>query len=89
MEEREATLVQIIERLQRWLVPVEPPPAFARSLKVELIEAAQQQYQRTHRLRRILVVGAAIIGSVASVAGLTAFLILRRRARAHPPVVVG
>lgn len=89
MEEREATLVQIIERLQRWLVPVEPPPAFARSLKVELIEAARQQYQRAHRLRRILVVGAAIVGSVASVAGLTAFLILRRRARAHPPVAVG
>lgn len=89
MEEREATLAQTIERLQRWLVPVEPPPAFARSLKVELVEAARRQYQRAHRLRRILVVGAAIIGSVASVAGLTAFLILRRRARAHPPVAVG
>lgn len=89
MEEREATLVQIIEQLQRWLVPVEPPPAFARSLKLELTEAARRQYQRAHRLRRILVVGAAIIGSVASVAGLTAFLILRRRARVHPPVAVG
>lgn len=89
MEEREATLVPIVERLQRWLVPVEPPPAFARSLKVELVEAARRQYQRAHRLRRILVVGAAIVGSVASVAGLTAFLILRRRARAHPPVAVG
>ncbi|MCX7855273.1 MAG: hypothetical protein N2556_04720 [Anaerolineae bacterium] len=89
MEEKEATLVQINERLQRWLVPVEPPPAFARSLKVELIEAARRQYQRAHRLRRILVVGAAVVGSVASVAGLTAFLILRRRARAHPPVAVG
>ncbi len=89
MEEREATLVQIIERLQRWLVPVEPPPAFARSLKAELIEVARRKYWRTHRLRRILVVGAAVGGSVASVIGLTAFLILRRRARAHPPVAVG
>ncbi len=89
MEEQDATLAQIIERLQRWLVPVEPPPAFARSLKGELVEAAWRQYQRTHRLRRILLVGAAIAGSLASVAGLTAFLILRRRARAHPPVAVG
>ncbi len=89
MEEQEATLVLISERLQRWLVPVEPPPAFVRSLKRELMEAARRQYLRAHRLRRIVVVGAAIAGSVASVAGLTAFLILRRRARAHPPVAVG
>ncbi len=89
MEEQEATLVQLSERLQRWLVPVEPPPAFACSLKGELIKAARRQYQRAHRLRRILVVGAAVIGSIASVAGLTAFLIIRRRARAHPPVAVG
>ncbi len=89
MEEKEATLVQISERLQRWLVPVGPPPAFARSLKAELVEAARQRYQRAHHLRRILVVGAAVVGSIASVAGLTTFLILRRRARAHPPVAVG
>ncbi|MBC7226514.1 MAG: hypothetical protein H5T61_04715 [Thermoflexales bacterium] len=89
MEEQEAILAQISEQLQRWLVPVEPPPAFARSLKRELIDAARRQHKRAHRLRRILVVGAAVIGSVASVAGLTAFLVLRRRARAHPPVAVG
>lgn len=89
MEEQEATLVQISERLRRWLVPVEPPPAFARSLKMELIEMARRQYRRAHRPRRILVVGAAIAGSVASVAGLITFLVLRRRARAHPPVAVG
>lgn len=89
MEEQEATLARLNERLQRWLVPIEPPPAFARSLKTELVKTARRQYQRTHRLRRTLVVGAAIAGSVASVAGLTTFLILRRRARAHPPVAVG
>lgn len=89
MKEQEATPVQISERLQRWLVPVEPPPAFTRSLKMELIEMARRQYQRAHRMRRILIVGAAIASSGASVAGLTAFLILRRRARAHPPVALG
>jgi len=89
MEEQEATLVRISERLQQLLVPVEPPPAFARSLKVELIKAARRRQERAHRLRRILLVGAAIAGSVASVAGVIAFLLLRRRARAHPPVVVG
>lgn len=89
MEEQEATLTQIAERLQRWLVPVEPPPAFARSLKGELIAAARHRYERARRLKRILMIGAAILGSVASVVGLTTFLLLRRRARAHPPVAVG
>lgn len=89
MDKQEATPVQISERLQRWLVPVEPLPAFARSLKMELIEMARRQYQRPHRPRRILVVGAAIVGSAAPAAGLITFLILRRRARAHPPVAVG
>jgi len=89
MEEQEATLVQISERLQRWLVPVEPPLAYVRSLRAELIEAARRRQERANRLRRILLVGAAIAGSVASVAGVTAFLLLRRRARAHPPAVVG
>jgi len=89
MEEQEPTLTRISERLQQWLVPVEPPLAYVRSLRAELIEAARRRRERPHRLRRILLVGAAIAGSVASVAGVTAFLLLRRRARAHPPVVVG
>ncbi len=89
MEEQEPTLARISERLQQLLVPVEPPLAYVRSLGVELIEAARRRQERAHRLRRILLVGAAIAGSVASVAGVTAFLLLRRRARAHPPVAVG
>ncbi len=89
MEEQEATLAQITERLQRWLVPVEPPLAYVRSLRAELIEAARRRHKRPHRLRRILLVGAAIAGSVASVAGVAVFLLLRRRARVHPPVIVG
>jgi len=89
MEEQEPTLARISERLQQLLVPVEPPLAYVRSLRVELIEAARRRQERAHRLRRILLVGAAITGSVASVAGVTAFLLLRRRARAHPPVAVG
>jgi len=89
MEEQEPTLARISERLQQLLVPVEPPLAYVRSLRVELIEAARRRQERAHRLRRILLVGAAIAGSVASVAGVTAFLLLRRRARAHPPVAVG
>jgi hypothetical protein len=32
MEEQEATLVRISERLQQLLVPVEPPLAYVRSL---------------------------------------------------------
>ncbi len=89
MEEQEPTLTRISEQIQRLLVPVEPPLAFVRSLRAELVEAARRRQERAHRLRRILLVGAAIAGSIASVAGVTAFLMLRRRARAHPPVAVG
>jgi hypothetical protein len=89
MEEKDATLVQVIERLQRWLVPVEPPPAFVRSLRLELTEAARRQHQRARRMRHLWLVGAAIAGSVASIVGVTALLLLRRSARAHPPVTVG
>jgi len=89
MEEQDPTLTRISERLQQLLVPVEPPLAYVRSLRAELIEAARRRQERAHRLRRLLLVGAAIAGSVASVAGVTAFLLLRRRARAHPPVAVG
>lgn len=89
MDEIEATLAPIGERLRRWLPPVEPPSRFVRSLRGELVEAARRQQARAHRLRHILLVGAAVLGSLASVAGVTAFLMLRRRARAHPPVAVG
>ncbi len=89
MEEQDTTLAQISDRLRRCFVPVEPPPAFVRSLKMELLEAARRRRERARRLRRILLVGAAVFGSVASVAGVTTFLLLRRRARAHPPVVAG
>ncbi|MCS7178891.1 MAG: hypothetical protein RML46_09880 [Anaerolineae bacterium] len=89
MEEQEATLSLIAEQLRRWLVPVDPSPAFVCSLKRELIEAAYRQQERARTLRRILLVSAAIFGSVASVAGVAAVLVLRRRARAHPPVVAG
>lgn len=89
MDEQEATLARISERLQQLLVPVEPPLAYVRSLRMELTEAARRRQERAHRLRRILLVGAAVAGSVASVAGVTAFLLLRRRARAHPPVTIG
>lgn len=89
MEEQETTLAQISDRLRRCFVPVEPPPAFVRSLKMELVQAARQRQERARRLRRILLVGAAVFGSVASVAGVTTFLLLRRRARAHPPMVAG
>lgn len=89
MDELEVTLAPIGERLRQWLPPVEPPSRFVRNLRGELVEAARRQRARAQRLRRILLVGAAVLGSLASVAGVTAFLMLRRRARAHPPVAVG
>lgn len=89
MEEQETTLIQLAERLRQCFAPVEPSLAFVRSLKVELVEAARRRQEHTGRLRRGLLVGAFILGSVASVAGVTTVLLLRRRARAHPPVALG
>lgn len=76
--------IQVGETLRRWAAPITPPPAFVRSLRSELVGAARQQYARNRRARRLWLVGAAILGSLASVGGVTAFLLLRRRARMQP-----
>lgn len=75
---------QVSESLRRWIAPIEPPPAFVRSLRSELVDAARRQRVQGPRVRRWWLIGAAILGSVASVSGLAAFLLLRRRARIQP-----
>lgn len=75
---------RVRDSLRRWIAPIEPSPAFVRSLRSELVNAAYRQQAQARRTRRLWLVGAAVLGSVASVGGLAAFLLLRRRARVQP-----
>jgi len=81
-------LLDLAEQLRQVLVPVEADANYRRRLKGELILAAQQRPQRTEvkplsRRRRVLLICAAALGSVASVVGvIIAFVVRNRHGRA-------
>ena len=77
--------VQLIERINASMLPVQPSATFVQSLGRELRRRAGQQIMQRARLQRTLLIGAAVgsIVSVASVAGAIAFVLLRRRGRAQ------
>ena len=77
-------LLDLAEQVQGILVPVEPNVHFRRRLHGELVlEAQRRQAEReTNPLvlhRKGILIGAAAVGSVASVAGLAIALVLRHR----------
>jgi len=76
--------MEIASRLKEAMPPVEPSAAFVRSLGRELVEAARRRREDARSLRRRLVIGAAALGSVLSLAGLVALIVMRRRARVAP-----
>jgi hypothetical protein len=83
-------LLRIAERVRAALVPVRPSPAFEAGLKQDLIEAAIQRAEERENKKRVsfirrrgVLIGAAAIGSVLSVAGIVAALLLRQRAMAR------
>jgi hypothetical protein len=79
-------LFTLAERLQHSLPPVQPPAAFAHSLGKELAGSARHQIAAARRLRRGVLIGAATVGSlvsIASVIGAIVYIISRLRAR--PP----
>ena len=79
-------LFQVAERLQQNMQPVSPSAAFVHSLGKELADNAKRQIAMTRRLRRAVLIGAAALGSllsVASVVGAIVFVIVRSRARAN------
>jgi len=80
----EEELEEIAGQLRQVMVPLKPPVAFVRSLGQELVEASRHQQKATRRLRRGLIIGAAALGSVASVAGVVTLLLRRKRAHAQP-----
>jgi hypothetical protein len=83
-------LLDLAEQIRQVLVPVEADANYRRRLKGELILAAQQRQQWAEakslpRRRTILLIGAAAIGSVASVVGvLIAFVLRYRHGHAQP-----
>ncbi|MBN1136426.1 MAG: hypothetical protein JXM73_07560 [Anaerolineae bacterium] len=74
-------LLDLAEQLRQVLVPVEADANYRRRLKGELILAAQQRSEAKPlpRRRRLLFIGAAAVGSLASVAGVIIAFVVRYR----------
>ena len=89
-------LLALARKVKDALAPVEPAPAFCENLRLSLLAAARQRLasplsstksQRpTHlfrRHRKEILIGAAALGSVVSVAGIVAYWIHTRAAKAQ------
>ena len=79
-------LLDLAEQVQGLLVPVEPNAHFRRRLHGDLVLEAQRRQTEGEtsplvQHRKGILIGAAAVGSVASVAGLAIALVLRRRHR--------
>ena len=77
-------LFQLAERLHQNMSAIQPSPAFVRSLGQELADSAKHQITLTKRLRKAVLIGAAAVGSllsIASVVGAVVFVVVRWRER--------
>ena len=87
-EEREelTPYLELATGLEQSMQPVHPSAAFVRSLGKELASGAKHQIAYARRMRRGVLIGAAAVGSlvsIASVVGAIVYMISRLRARAH------
>jgi hypothetical protein len=83
-------LLRLAEQIYGTMQPVQPSAAFVHNLGKELMDGARRQVALTKRLRRAVLIGAAAIGSllsIASVIGAVVFLIVRWRERAQARAV--
>ena len=82
-------LRRLVRLLRQTLVPVQPRPAFVRTLEAQLIEDTFEAMVIRQKRVRLLVVGG-LVGSALSVLGLLAALLLRKRnGRLHTNKPVG
>jgi hypothetical protein len=84
-----APLFTLAEQLNQSMSPVQPSAAFVHSLGKELANSAQHQVAASQRMRRGVLIGAATVGSlvsIASVVGAVVYLVSRLRARSHAQV---
>ncbi len=84
-QEKLKPLLDTAEKVQWALKPVEPDPAFCQSLYEDLLAMARRKMtgevpQSAKSHRKQLIIGAAALGSVISVAGAFAYLIRSRAA---------
>lgn len=81
-----APLFQLAEQLHQSMPRIQPSAAFARNLGRELMEHTNRQFALKKRWRQVMVIGAAAVGSLVSIASLVGafvFVIKRLRARAQ------
>ena len=81
---------QLAERLHQNMQPVQPSSTFVRSLGHELVNNAKHQVALSKRLRKSVLIGAAAVGSllsIASLVGAIVFVIVRWRERAHTQTI--
>jgi hypothetical protein len=79
-------LFQLAERLSQSMQPVQPSAGFVRSLGKELAGHAKHQVVLTKRMRKTVLIGAAAVGSLVSIASLVGaivFIIARWRERSQ------
>jgi hypothetical protein len=91
-DEQLAPLFQLAEQLQQGLQPVQPSASFVRSLGKELASSAAHQVILARRMRRGVLIGAAAVGSlvsIASIIGAIVLVVVRLRARAHARTSMG
>jgi uncharacterized protein YaaW (UPF0174 family) len=82
-------LLTLAEQLNQSMPPVQPSAAFVHSLGKELASSAQRQVAASQRMRRGVLIGAATVGSlvsIASVVGAIIYVISRFRGRSHAHV---
>jgi hypothetical protein len=82
-----ASLFDLAKHLQESMPPVRPPSGFVHSLSRELSRSAQHQIAAAKRLRRRILIAAAAVGSLISIASIVGAIILvvshlRARSRA-------
>lgn len=76
-ERRElASLLQTAALLHQSMIPMHPSTAFVHTLRTELVQEARRQITRTSRLRRGMMIGTAVVGSIVSVASVVAAVVL-------------
>ena len=79
-----ASLIRTATLLHESMKPVRPSPTFVRTLRGELVQAANSKIARTSRLRRGMMIGTAVVGSLVSLASVvTAIVLLIRRQHTH------
>jgi hypothetical protein len=74
-----STMHTLVGNVRETLVPIEPSPDFVRNLGQSLaLAASQRQQPLRRRYRRAVWFGLAAAGSVASIVGVTAYVVRQR-----------